>query len=119
MKTRTLLALAMTGALLPGIVHAQQKGCAVMSITKLHPEHPLAQAGLVHRRTVRLLEVGAEPGDVVFQFAHGRIIHTSHENKKTGYGMFDDGIVPKVNRLWVHKEFLIAQGEDRRCGEKK
>ncbi len=117
---KTLLALVLTGALLPGIVQAQQKGCAVMSITKLHADHPLTKAGLIYRRTVQRLEVGAEPGDVVFQFQHGRIVHRTHESKN-GYGMFDDGIVPKgVSRLEVHKEFLMAQAEDRRtCGEKK
>ncbi len=91
-----------------------------MSITKLHPDHPLTKAGLVHRRIVRQLEVGAEAGDVIFQFPHGRIIHTSHENKKTGYGIFNEGTVPQINRLQVHKEFLIAHGEDKHnCGEKK
>ena len=99
---------------------AQPEGCSLMSITKLHADHPLTKAGLIHRRTVRRLEVGAEPGDVVFQFQHGRIIHTSHDNKHAGYGMFNDGAVPEINRLEVHKEFLRAQAEDRNsCGGKK
>ncbi len=117
---KKLILCSIVACLVGNQVTAQQPGCSIMSITKLHPGHSLTKAGLVHRRTVRQLEVGAEPGDVVFQFPRGRVVHTSHENKHAGYGMFVDGVVPKdVNRLQMHKEFLLAESENKHCGEKK
>ena len=82
---------------------AQHKGCSIMSITKLGLEHPLTKAGLQHVRVVRQLEVGAKPGDVVFQFQHGRLITNRHMMP------VEDGQVPTgVNRQIGFKAGLRA-----------
>jgi hypothetical protein len=58
-----------------------------MSVFKLADNHPPTQAGLRRIHLVETAERGLRVGDVVFEFAFGRIIDT-------GMACRRDGIVP-------------------------
>jgi hypothetical protein len=110
---KTLLALALTGALLPGIVQAQEKGCSVMSIHKLHPDHPLSKAGLDHISVVRRLDVGLKPGDVVFHFPHGKMVVSRDENGRLTMPRRENIIPHGVNNALVRQEAKLLEYRER------
>ena len=74
-----------------------------MSVFKLADDHPLTQAGLRYLHLVETAERGLSVGDVVFEFAFGRIIDT-------GMACRRDGIIPPdVDLVAVHKEAIAAR----------
>jgi hypothetical protein len=75
-----------------------------MSITKLHPEHPLTKAGLDHISVVRKLDVGLKPGDVVFHFAHGKMVVTRDQNGMLMMPRRENIVLQGVNNLLVWQE---------------
>jgi hypothetical protein len=89
-----------------------------MSITKLHPDHPLTKQGLDHISVVRQLDVGLKPGDIVFHFPHGKMIVTKDDN-----GMLRmpvrDGIIPAgVNNGLVFQEAKLLEYRERDAARK-
>jgi hypothetical protein len=84
-----------------------------MSITKLHPDHPLTKQGLSHISVVRQLDVGVRPGDIVFHFPHGKMVVTRDTNGMLRMPM-RDGIIPDgVNNGLVFQEAKILEYRER------
>jgi len=111
-------AVCIFASLIGGVVGnpAYGSGCSIMSISKLHQNHPLTKVGLQHIRVVRQLEVGAKPGDVVFQFPHGKMIL-----EKDPHGMLKmprrENIIPNgVNNALVFQEAKILEFKEREKG---
>jgi hypothetical protein len=74
-----------------------------MSVFKLADDHPLTKAGLHYVHLVETTERGLRVGDVVFEFAFGRIVDT-------GMACRRDGIIPPgLDLLSVHKEATAAR----------
>jgi hypothetical protein len=74
-----------------------------MSVFKLAKGHPLTKAGLRYVHIVEEPELGLRPGDIVFEFAFGRIVDT-------GMACRRDGIIPPdVDILTIHKEATAAR----------
>ena len=97
---------------------AQPQGCSIMSITKLHADHPLTKAGLEHVRVVRRLEVGAKPGDVVFQFPHGRMVVEATAGGQPKMPRRENAIPAGVNNALVWQEAKMI-GYRERDAERK
>jgi hypothetical protein len=74
-----------------------------MAVFKLADEHPLTKAGLRCVQVVEEAGPGLRVGDIVFEFAFGRIIDT-------GMACRRDGIIPSgVDLMDVHKEATAAR----------
>jgi hypothetical protein len=84
-----------------------------MSITKLHPDHPLSKAGLQHISVVRQLDVGLKPGDVVFHFPHGKMIVTKDENGMLKMPRRENIIPEGVNNGLVFQEAKLLEYRER------
>jgi hypothetical protein len=69
-----------------------------MSVFKLADNHPLTQAGLRRIHLVETAERGLRVGDVVFEFAFGRIIDTGMACRRNGV------IPPGLDLMDVHKQ---------------
>jgi hypothetical protein len=106
----TVASMCLAGA--PALAQ-QHQGCSVMSITKLHPDHPLSKQGLSHISVVRQLDVGLRPGDVVFHFPHGKMVVTRDSNGMLRMPM-RDGIIPEgVNNGLVFQEAKMLEFRER------
>jgi hypothetical protein len=74
-----------------------------MSVFKLADDHPLTKAGLRCVHLVETAEPGLRAGDVVFEFAFGRIIDT-------GMACRRDGVIPpSLDLMDIHKEATAAR----------
>jgi hypothetical protein len=75
----------------------------LMSVFKLADDHPLTMVGLRYVHLVETTEQGLGVGDVVFEFAFGRIVDT-------GMACRRDGIIPPdVDLVTVHREAIAAR----------
>ena len=75
-----------------------------MSVFQLANDHPLTKAGLRRVQIVEEAEVGLRPGDIVFEFAFGRIVDT-------GMACRRDGIIPPgIDLMTIHKEATATTG---------
>jgi hypothetical protein len=89
-----------------------------MSITKLHPDHPLSKAGLSHISVVRQLDVGLKPGDVVFHFPHGKMIVTRDGNGVLTMPRRENIIPLGVNNALVWQEAKNLERREREAASK-
>jgi hypothetical protein len=89
-----------------------------MSITKLHPDHPLTKAGLSHISVVRQLDVGLKPGDIVFHFPHGKMIVGKDGNGVLTMPRRENIIPPGVNNALVWQEAKALERGERDAARK-
>ncbi len=104
------------GAFAADVPAHSSNGCSIMSISKLHQNHPLTKVGLQHIRVVRQLEVGAKPGDVVFQFPHGKMILEKDPNGMLKMPRRENIIPNGANNALVFQEAKILEFKEREKG---
>ena len=85
-----------------------------MAVFTLDKEHPLAKAGVRFVHVVEEVELGLQPGDVVFEFPYGRIVDTGMACRRERI------IPPGVEIMTIHKEAIAARAScDKRRQEGK
>jgi hypothetical protein len=77
--------------------------CSLMSHRTLPKDHPLTQDGLLYISPVKQQAPGVMEGDIIFQFANGRIIMKPH------YPPVHEGNAPKANMILLLEESLRAR----------
>lgn len=87
-----------------------------MYLSHLHKDHPLTKFGLQHVRIVRMPEVGARPGDVIFQFPHGKMVVWSDDNGMLRMPRREHIIPEGVNNAVVWQEAKALQYREREKG---
>jgi hypothetical protein len=94
------------------VVHARHsRSRSLMPVFQLADDHPLTKAGLLYFHLVEAAERGVSVGDVVFEFAFGRIVDTGRACRR-------DGIIPPdVDLVTVHKEAVAARAAPGEQGQ--
>ena len=82
-----------------------------MAVFTLDKEHPLAKAGVRFVHVVEEVELGLQPGDVVFEFPYGRIVDTGMACRRERI------IPPGVEIMTIHKEAIAARASCDKQGE--